>query len=214
MKAQYLMISPVITIEEHATARRAATLLRKRHISAVPVVDRAGKLVGIISEADLIRRNELGTERSRGWLLEQLASADALAAGYTKAHAILVKDVMAAEVRTALPTTPLQQVAELMERYHVKRIPITSEVGDLVSILCRANVVQAVATSRPGLQIASTGSAIKNHLRRSLNTSPGATRARSTPLRMALSTCVASLIQNRSARRSGSLRSPSRGCLR
>src|SRR5690242_9103993 len=99
MKARDIMVSPVITTKPHASVKSVAQVLLKHHISAVPVVDDAGKLVGIVSEGDLMRRADLGTEHHRAWWLAALFAEDsALAATYVKQHGTKVGDVMTKRV--------------------------------------------------------------------------------------------------------------------
>ena len=94
MKARDVMVSPVITVSPRASIKEVAKTFLERHISAVPVVDDDGKLVGIISEGDLLHRAEAGTERRRPWWLRAFIGLDGLAAEYTKAHARKVADAM------------------------------------------------------------------------------------------------------------------------
>jgi CBS domain-containing protein len=101
------MVSPVVTVKPSTTVRDVATLFLERQISAVPVVDEQGQLVGIVSEGDLMHRAEIVTERRRSWWLLLLAQDQALAADYIKAHARKVEDVMTRNVVTATPDTPL-----------------------------------------------------------------------------------------------------------
>jgi len=102
MKAHDVMVSPVITVKAHATVKEVAEILLKHHISALPVVDNAGKLIGIVSEGDLMRRAELGTERQRSWWLAALFADEAtLAAEYVKAHGRKAADVMTKKVAVA-----------------------------------------------------------------------------------------------------------------
>jgi CBS domain-containing protein len=145
MKARDAMVSPVITVEENETVRNVAKLLIAKHISAVPVVDGAGKLVGIVTEADLLHRTEAGTERPVSWWLSLISGDRALADEYVKSHAVKVKDIMTRNVKTADPTTPLHEIADLFEEEHIKRVPIVSQGGDLVGIVSRANIIQAIA---------------------------------------------------------------------
>ena len=113
MKARDVMVSPVITVSPHASVKEVAKTFLERHISAVPVVDEKGKLVGIISEGDLLHRAEAGTERQHPWWLRAFIGPDTLAAEYTKAHARKVADAMTRDVVTASPETPLHEVAAL-----------------------------------------------------------------------------------------------------
>jgi CBS domain-containing protein len=141
MKARDVMVSPVITVKPSASVREVAQLFIERRISAVPVVDERGKLVGIVSEGDLLHREETGTERRRTSWLNFLTAKEALAAEYVKAHARKVSDVMTREVITATPDTPLHEIASTLEKCWIKRVPIVSN-GQLVGLVSRANLIQ------------------------------------------------------------------------
>jgi CBS domain-containing protein len=172
MNAQDVMVSPVVTANENATVREVARLLIDRRISAVPVIDAAGKLTGIVTESDLMRRAEIGTERQYSWWLSLLADARTLAADYVKSHAISVKDIMTRNVKTAAPDTPLHEIAELFEKNHIKRVPIVNGNGELVGIVSRANIIQAVACVRPRLEISLPDAAIRSRLLDELKKQP------------------------------------------
>lgn len=148
MKAADIMTTKVVTVAPDATAQEAAALMLRHHISALPVVDQAGNLVGIVSEGDLMRRGELGTERERSWWLNLLTSNRSLAADYAKAHGRKVSEVMSRKLITAKPDTSINDIALLLEQHAIKRVPIMDQ-GKLVGIVARANLVQALA----GLQI-------------------------------------------------------------
>jgi CBS domain-containing protein len=163
MQARDVMVSPVITVKPSPSVREAAKTFLERRISAVPVVDDYGKLVGIISEGDLMHRSEAGTERQRSWWLLQLTEDETLAAEYVKAHARKVADVMTRHVITASPDTPLHDIATLLERNSIKRVPIVRD-GQLVGIVSRANLVQAVASARKELEIPLSDAAIRDRL--------------------------------------------------
>src|SRR5260370_13265975 len=113
MQARDVMVSPVITIDKSATVRDVAKILLEKRISAVPVVDNIGKVVGIITESDLMHRAEAGTERPYSWRVHFLAGAATIAADYVKSHAVSVQDVMTTDVITAAPETPLHDIAAL-----------------------------------------------------------------------------------------------------
>jgi len=164
MQARDVMVSPVVTVGEHATVRDVARLLIDQRISAVPVVDGAGKLAGIVTEADLMHRVEAGTQRPYSWWLHFFLGDRAIAADYVKSHAVTVKDIMTRDVKTAAPDTPLHEIADLLEENHIKRVPIVSKSGDLVGIVSRANIIQAVASARPRLQISLPDAAIRERL--------------------------------------------------
>jgi CBS domain-containing protein len=172
MKARDVMVSPVVTASENETVRDVAKLLIEKRISAVPVVDGAGKLVGIITEADLLHRTEAGTERPVSWWLSLISGDFALEDDYVKSHAAKVKDVMTRDVKTADPDTPLVEIADIFEEEHIKRVPIVSQGGDLVGIVSRANIIQAIASARPKLEISPSDAAIRNKLMDELKKQP------------------------------------------
>jgi CBS domain-containing protein len=173
MKARDVMVSPVFTAKPSATVKEVAKLLLDRRISAVPVVDEGGELVGIISEGDLLRRAEIGTEPRHSWWLRALSGDDALANEYVKAHARTVADVMTRGVITASPDTPLHEIAGLLERHSIKRVPIVKD-GKLVGIVSRANLLQALASSRQEREVPGSDAAVRERILAHLNNQPWA----------------------------------------
>jgi len=174
MKARDVMVSPVITAEENATVQDVAKTMVTRRISAVPIVDEAGTLVGIVTEADLMHRIEAGTERRYSWWLHMLSGDGAMAADYVKSHTRRIADVMTREVKTANPETPLDEIAELFEASGIKRVPVVDRTGELVGIVSRANIIQAVASARPKLEIAVSDATIRRKLMEELKRQPWA----------------------------------------
>lgn len=174
MKARDVMVSPVITVKPNASVKEVAQRLLEHHISALPVVDDAGKLVGIVSESDLMRRADLGTERHRAWWLAALfAEEEALATEYVKAHSHKVSDVMTTRVITATQETPLNDIAGLLEKHSIKRVPIV-ENGALVGIVSRANLIQALAADRKGLEIPIPDAKLRDRIMSHLKAQPWA----------------------------------------
>jgi CBS-domain-containing membrane protein len=163
MKARDVMVAPVITVKPYSSIREVAQIFVDRSVSAVPVVDDQGKLVGIVSEGDLMHRSEAGTERPRSWWLRALTSDETLASEYIKAHARKVTDVMTQHVITAAPDTPLHEIAAVLEKNFIKRVPIVKD-GHLIGIVSRANLVQAVASARKRLEIAPSDATIRDRL--------------------------------------------------
>lgn len=168
MRAHDVMVSPVVTVTPSASVRDVAKLLLERRISAVPVVDTQGKLVGIVSEGDLVRRVEIGTDRHRSWWLLLLADERTLAADYIKTHSRKVEDIMTRNVITATPETPLSEIARLLEKHRIKRVPIVRN-GQLVGIVSRSNLVQAVASSGSKLEVPVSDTSIREKLLAHLN---------------------------------------------
>jgi CBS-domain-containing membrane protein len=147
MKASDVMMTDVITVTPESDVPQVAALLLTNHISAAPVVDADGRLVGMISEGDLIRRGESGTGHERPWWLQMLMSRERLATEFVREHSRRVGDLMTRDVVTAAPETPLADIAALLERRRIKRVPIVKD-GRLAGIVSRANLIQALATFR------------------------------------------------------------------
>src|SRR5205823_7794149 len=127
MRAVDVMTTDVITVDPDTTVQALATLLAERGISGAPVLDSGGRLVGIISEGDLLHRAEIGTarrhrERRRSWWLDHFASD--LAREYVKSHGRTVKDIMTRDVETVTEETDLADVAALLEARRIKRGPV------------------------------------------------------------------------------------------
>jgi predicted transcriptional regulator len=138
------MTSEVITADENASVPAVAKLVAERGISAVPVVDSENRVIGMVSEGDLLHRAETGTERRRSWWLEMMASTNQLAGDYIKSHSGKVKDVMTRDVISVTETTPVADIAILLETNRIKRVPVVRD-GKLVGIVSRANLVRALA---------------------------------------------------------------------
>jgi CBS domain-containing protein len=143
MKAVDVMATKVITVRLDTPVAKIAEVLLANRISAVPVVNDKDFLVGIVSEGDLIHRVESGTERHRSWWLELLTGREVLAHEFVKSHARKAADVMTSPVVSVKPDTPLGDVASLLEKHRIKRVPVVSN-GKIVGIVSRANLVQSL----------------------------------------------------------------------
>jgi CBS domain-containing protein len=150
MNAKDVMTTEVVTVSPETTVQDLAKILSEKGISGTPVVDADQRLVGIVSEGDLLHRAETGTERRvqrrRSWWLESVAAEQEMARDYVKAHGRTVADIMTREVITAEETTDLADLAMLLETRRIKRVPVVSG-GKLVGIVSRANLVRALATT-------------------------------------------------------------------
>jgi CBS-domain-containing membrane protein len=144
MRAADVMTSEVISLGEDASVQEAAKLMGERGISAVPVIDRESRVVGMVSEGDLLHRAETGTERRRSWWLEMVASTNQLAGEYVKSHSGKVKDVMTRDVISVTEETTVSDIAILLETNRIKRVPVLRG-GKLAGIVSRANLVRALA---------------------------------------------------------------------
>jgi CBS-domain-containing membrane protein len=145
MKASDVMVSNVITVGPDATVQEVADILLRNRISAVPVVSASGEMLGIVSEGDLLNRTEAETSHRKSWWLDALSSNEILAAEYVKSHSRKAADVMTCNVITAAPDTTVADIAALLEKNRIKRVPIV-ESGRIVGIVSRANLLQGLAS--------------------------------------------------------------------
>lgn len=146
MKAADIMVTDVITLNVDDTVQTAAQVLLDRRISGAPVLDAQGRLVGMVSEGDLIRRAEIGTEKRRSWWLELLTGAEDSARNFVRAHAVKLADVMTRDVIGASEDSSLNEIATMLEKHGIKRVPIMRD-GKVVGIVSRANLLQALASA-------------------------------------------------------------------
>jgi CBS-domain-containing membrane protein len=144
MKAGELMTSEVVTVGEDATIADAIRLMLDHRISGLPVVDSANKLRGIVTEGDFLRRDEMGTGRHRPRWLEFLLGSGRQAADYVHSHGRKVAEVMTKPVQTISEDTPVGEIVDLMEHFHIKRVPVVRD-GILVGIVGRADLLQPLA---------------------------------------------------------------------
>jgi CBS domain-containing protein len=145
MRAADIMTQDVVSIAPSASIAEAVRLMLEQHVSALPVLENSG-LVGIISEGDLLRRDEIGTERRKPRFLELLTTTgSARAADYVKTHGRRVDEVMSRAVITVDADTTLPEIARIMEKRRVRRVPVLRD-GRLVGIVSRANLLQALAS--------------------------------------------------------------------
>jgi CBS domain-containing protein len=163
MKAADVMVANVISVTPDVLVQDVAYILLSNRISAVPVIDDDGRLLGIVSEGDLMRRAEAGTGRHRSWWLAMLTRTEVLAADYVREHARKITDVMTRNVVTATPDTSLQDIATLLEKNGIKRVPIV-EGGKVVGIVSRANLLQALASARKQADVDADDSAIRESI--------------------------------------------------
>jgi CBS domain-containing protein len=167
------MSAPVITVGPETPVVEVARRLLEHRVSGVPVVE-GGRLVGIVSEGDLIRRTETGTERRRSWWLTLITSPATLAEEYARSHGHRAADVMTTAVVTVTPETPLGTVAGLLEERRIKRVPVV-QAGRLVGIVTRADLVRVLAAAPLAASVHASDDVIRAELRRRLEASEWAT---------------------------------------
>jgi len=148
MNVVEIMTHPVISVTPETAIAEVARLMLQHRISGLPVVDRSGAVVGIVTEGDLLRRTETGTQRHHARWVEFLIAPGRLAREYSDANARKVGEVMTEEVATLAPQDTLDEVVRLMESHHIKRLPVIS-AGRLVGIVSRANLIRALMHNMP-----------------------------------------------------------------
>ena len=148
MRAEDVMTRNVVTIRADASVRDAARLLVEHRVSGLPVVDAEGRVVGVVTEADLIARQK-GPAPRRSWWHRFLSDPEQLAEEYRKAEGSTVGDVMTTGVICVDPRMPIEAIATMLENRGIKRVPVMS--GDrLVGIVSRADLVKALASRGTG----------------------------------------------------------------
>ena len=145
MRVKDVMTPKVICVGVDETVVNAARLMLHHQISGLPVVDKEGELVGIVTEGDFLRRGELGTHRRRPKWLEFVLGPGKLAQEYVHASSRKIEDVMTPDPWTIGEDESLETVVDMMERRRIKRIPVTRE-GRVVGIISRANLMHALAS--------------------------------------------------------------------
>jgi CBS domain-containing protein len=164
MRVHQIMTRRVLTVVVGSSIMQAANIMLKNHVSGLPVVDRAGKLVGIVSQGDFIRRAEIGTQRKRGRWLKILLGPGRTASDFVHERGRRVEEVMTVELYTVTEDATLDEVVQLMERHNVKRLPVM-RAGELVGIVSRSNLLQAVAElSREVPDPTADDDHIRNHI--------------------------------------------------
>jgi CBS domain-containing protein len=168
MNASDIMTPDVISADPDATVLQAARYMLQHHISGLPVIDKTGALVGILSEGDFLRRRETHTDRRPSRWLEFLMGPGKLAAQYTHTHGSKVSETT--NLHTVSEDTPLEKIVELMERYRIKRVPVLRG-KKVVGIVTRANLMHAMVSLARGEPKAATGdAAIRQELLKELKT--------------------------------------------
>jgi CBS domain-containing protein len=148
MKAADVMTRRLITIDPDSSVADAAKRMLENRISGMPVLDEQGRLIGLISEGDLLRRSEMGTHQRqrRSWWLTLLSGPTGAADDYVKSHSRRVRDVMTQSVVSVSPDASLNDIVNVLERHRIKRVPVLDN-GKLVGIVSRANLLQALASA-------------------------------------------------------------------
>ena len=146
MKVADVMTYRVISVTPDVGVAEAARLMLQASISGLPVVDRSGMMVGIVTEGDFLRRAETGTSKRRARWLEFFMSPGKLAEEYSRSHGRKVSEIMTPEPLCVGEETTLESAVELMERHRIKRLPVLRD-GKPVGMLSRANLLRGLVDS-------------------------------------------------------------------
>jgi CBS domain-containing protein len=173
LTAADVMTTTVVTVPPDKSVQEIAKLLHECRISGVPVVNASGVVLGIVSEGDLI--GHVGTigEQRRSWWLTLFSGEDELARDYAKTHGRTARDVMSSRVVSISDTTPLAEIARLLERHRIKRVPVVKD-GKLIGIVTRSNLLQALAATDVSKPASVDDRKIREHLTAVLNAQPWA----------------------------------------
>src|SRR5215471_2001687 len=163
MRAADVMSTRVITTGPQTAVHHAARIMINHRISAVPIIEGDRQLIGIITEGDLLRRVETGTERQRSRWSEWFLPNSRLAADYVRSHARRVADIMTPDVVTVDELATLGEIADLMERHRIKRIPVVHD-GKLVGIVSRADLIRVLASGAANVSNEDRDQAIRSRL--------------------------------------------------
>lgn len=153
--AKDIMTTNVITVMPDTSVADVAKVLLENHISAVPVVDKDNRVVGMVSEGDLMRRSDTETDWRPSWWLSLFGSTDSVAQKFIKTHGTHASEVMSRSVVTITSDTPVNEIARLLEKNRIKRVPVVDN-GELVGVVGRGDLLRGLATQGPKIKLASS----------------------------------------------------------
>ncbi len=168
MRAKDIMTSPAVTVGPDSNVGDIADLLLERRISAVPVVDDAGRLRGIVSEGDLVKRIGEGEERARAWWLRLISDPSTQARQYVKNHGRFAHEIMTSQVVTVTEDAPAEEIARILEERTIKRVPVIRD-GQVVGIVSRANLLRGLAATGLNPQAPESDEALRRALDRAID---------------------------------------------
>jgi CBS domain-containing protein len=173
LTAADVMTTDVVTVVPETPVRDIARLLHTKRISGVPVVSPDNRVIGIVSEGDLIGHAQIVGEPRRSWWLRLFDDENTLAREYAKTHARVAQDVMTSTVITATPTASLAEIAKTLEHHRIKRVPVVRD-GKLVGIVTRSNLLQALAAADVSKPASLDDRTIRERLLKELDAQPWA----------------------------------------
>jgi CBS domain-containing protein len=162
MQAKDIMTRDVATVSPSATVREVAKLMASKRLSGLPVVSSDGRPVGMLTASDLMHRVETGTEKRSSWFTSFFSNPDDMARQYAKAHGLKAHEVMSRHVISVRDDADLSEVADVLDRNRLKRVPVVRD-GSLVGIVSRSDLVRVLSEASVGQPIApSDDAAVQN----------------------------------------------------
>ncbi len=201
MQASDIMTRTLVTVRPDAAIADAIRLMLEQHVSGLPVVDAGGGLAGIVTEGDLLRRVETGTERPRSAWRQFLRGPSRLAEDYIRSHGRKVAEVMSTEVESVAPSTPIEAIVELMEKRRIKRVPVVED-GRLVGVVSRADLLRVLERELAQVAVPASGdAALRDQVIEALRQQPWIGLARVTVLAVDGMICLKGVVYDEPARR-------------
>jgi CBS domain-containing protein len=162
MQAKDIMTRDVATVSPSANVREIAKLMASKRLSGLPVVTSDGRPVGMLTASDLLHRVETGTEKRSSWFTSFFSNPDDMARQYAKAHGLKAHEVMSRHVISVRDDADLSEVADVLDRNRLKRVPVVRD-GSLVGIVSRSDLVRVLSEASVGQAIApSDEAAVQN----------------------------------------------------
>ena len=172
MKARDIMTRKVLTAQLTTPVADIARILIDKGVSAVPIVDRKHRVLGIVTEGDLLRRVEAGTQRRRSWWSELAAGPQVLAREYVKSRGTKARDVMTRPVVSVADSTDVGEIADLMEKWNIKRVPVMHN-DKLVGIVSRRDLLRVFSKAKqPRKAATQTDARLRSRLKSEIAASP------------------------------------------
>jgi CBS domain-containing protein len=171
MRARDLMTTSLVTIPPDAPVEAVARVLSDRGISGAPVVDSSGRLLGMVTEGDLIRRLAAVEDRPKSWFVGLFQSAEAQAARYARTRGRKARDVMTTDLVTVTEDTPIEHIAHLIEEKNIRRVPVVRD-GKLVGVVSRADLLRALVAPPQSISAEAPDSRIRAQLVQAMREQP------------------------------------------
>lgn len=149
--AKEIMTAPALSVRQEQSIKEVLELLAEKRISGLPVTSKEGKIIGIISDTDIIRYahsiNVIALSNLSGWVSPYANITDLadIRKGFKMLHTTLVSQVMTKKVHFAKEDDPVTEVARLMNKRKINRVPIVDKNEKLVGIIARSDMVQCMA---------------------------------------------------------------------